>query len=83
VRLAAGFALLIAGSVLAIPGIPGPGVPIIVAGLVLLSDRFVWAGRSLAWLRTIGQLGGRRNVNKASGPKPVPRLMTKNAGHEN
>ena len=50
-RLVAGLALLIIGVVLALPGIPGPGIPIMLLGLWLLSHHFAWAGRALAWLR--------------------------------
>ena len=46
-----GFALLIVGGVLAIPGVPGPGIPIILLGLWVLSDHFAWARRSLAWVK--------------------------------
>lgn len=55
-RLLAGFVLLIVGGVLAIPGIPGPGIPIVLLGLFLLSDRYAWAGKVLAWIgkRTAG-----------------------------
>jgi uncharacterized protein (TIGR02611 family) len=38
-----GFALLAAGLVLLV--LPGPGIPLVVAGLALLSHRFVWARR--------------------------------------
>ena len=50
-KLLAGFALIIVGAVLAIPGIPGPGIPIIVIGLFLLSDRFFWAQKALVWVK--------------------------------
>jgi putative transmembrane protein PGPGW len=50
-RVAGGFALLGVGVLLSLPGIPGPGIVVILAGLVLLSDRFVWARRALEWLR--------------------------------
>jgi hypothetical protein len=50
-RLAAGFGLLIVGCVLALPGVPGPGIVLILLGLVLLSDHFAWARRALAWAR--------------------------------
>lgn len=50
-KLAAGFGLLIVGGVLALPGIPGPGILIMLAGLFLLSDHFVWARKALAWVR--------------------------------
>jgi hypothetical protein len=49
-RVIAGFALLIVGGVLALPGVPGPGIPIMLLGLVLLSDHFAWARKALAWL---------------------------------
>ena len=49
--LLAGFALLIVGALLALPGIPGPGIPILLLGLLLLSDRFAWARKALTWLR--------------------------------
>jgi hypothetical protein len=56
VRLVAGLALLIIGIVLALPGVPGPGIPIVLLGLWLLSHHFAWARRALAWLqeRTAG-----------------------------
>jgi hypothetical protein len=49
VRVCGGFLLLLAGLILAIPGIPGPGIPLILFGLFLLSARFAWAKRMLEW----------------------------------
>ena len=49
-KILIGFALLIVGGVLAIPAVPGPGIPIILLGLWTLSDHFAWARRSLAWV---------------------------------
>ena len=49
VRIALGFLALLTGAVLAIPLVPGPGIPLMVLGLVMLSDHFEWAGRSLDW----------------------------------
>ncbi|MDE3167271.1 MAG: hypothetical protein KGN36_15825 [Acidobacteriota bacterium] len=51
VRVAAGFGLLFAGAVLALPGVPGPGIPIMLCGLVLLSSHFAWARRALDWVK--------------------------------
>jgi hypothetical protein len=50
-RLAAGFGLLIGGGFLALPSVPGPGILVILLGLVLLSDHFAWAKRTLVWAR--------------------------------
>ena len=44
-RIAAGFALLVAGGVLALPGVPGPGIVLVLLGLTLLSPHFAWAER--------------------------------------
>lgn len=46
-----GFLLVIAGLILALPGIPGPGLLIALGGLILLSEHFHWARRVLAWVR--------------------------------
>jgi hypothetical protein len=50
-RIASGSALIATGAILAIPGIPGPGIALIIVGLLLLSDHFEWARRALDWLR--------------------------------
>ncbi len=50
-KVTAGFLLLIVGGILAIPGVPGPGILVIILGLVLLSDHFEWARKSLHWAR--------------------------------
>jgi len=49
--MAAGFALLIAGAVLSVPGVPGPRILVILLGLWLLRDHFAWARKSLAWCK--------------------------------
>lgn len=41
--------LLVAGIALLV--LPGPGVPLIIAGLALLATQFQWARRLLAWMR--------------------------------
>ncbi len=50
-RIALGFSALVAGAVLALPLVPGPGIPLMVLGLVMLSDHFEWARRSLDWAK--------------------------------
>ena len=44
-----GFVLILVGLVLAIPGVPGPGLAIVVLGLVVLSEQFHWARRIVEW----------------------------------
>ena len=44
-----GTALLIAGTALLV--LPGPGIAVILLGLVVLSAEFQWAKRILAWFR--------------------------------
>ncbi len=46
-----GIALLVAGAILALPGVPGPGIALMIAGLVILRDHYKWAARALAWLQ--------------------------------
>lgn len=51
VRVVSGFALVGVGLVMALPGVPGPGLLIALGGLVLLSEHFHWARRVLDWAR--------------------------------
>jgi hypothetical protein len=50
-RICVGFLALLAGFILALPLVPGPGIPLILVGLVLLSDHFPWAKRVLDWAK--------------------------------
>jgi hypothetical protein len=50
-RIAGGFLLLAAGAILSLPGVPGPGIVLIVLGLAILSDHFAWARKLLGWAR--------------------------------
>lgn len=50
-RLFVGLVFLFVGVILALPLVPGPGIPLILLGLVLLSDQFVWAKRTLDWAK--------------------------------
>lgn len=43
VRMTLGLALLIAGVFLSLPGIPGPGIVLVVLSLGILSADFIWA----------------------------------------
>ncbi len=51
VRAAAGIVLLVVGLILALPGVPGPGLAIAFGGLVLLSESYPWAKRTVDWLK--------------------------------
>ena len=44
-RVAVGLALVAVGVVLAFPGVPGPGLPVVFGGLTVLSTEFHWARR--------------------------------------
>ncbi len=48
-KIVGGFALIAAGLVMAIPGVPGPGLLIAIGGLALLSEHFHWARRLMNW----------------------------------
>ena len=50
-RILGGFFLLLVGGVLALPAVPGPGIPVILLGFWVLSDHFAWAKRALAWVK--------------------------------
>jgi hypothetical protein len=50
-KVLCGFALLLAGAVLALPGVPGPGIALLLVGLWLLSDHFTWAKRAFGWIK--------------------------------
>jgi Putative transmembrane protein (PGPGW) len=50
-RICGGFLALFIGLILAIPGVPGPGILLILLGLMVLSSRFVWAKRMLEWCK--------------------------------
>ncbi len=42
-----GFTLLLFGIVLSIPGVPGPGLVVVWAGLAILAVEFIWARKLL------------------------------------
>jgi uncharacterized protein (TIGR02611 family) len=50
-RISLGFLLLAVGLIMAIPGVPGPGIVVIILGLVILSNHFEWARRLLHWTK--------------------------------
>jgi tellurite resistance protein TerC len=44
-RIAAGIVVVVAGIIMAIPGVPGPGLLVMFIGLSILAVDFVWAHR--------------------------------------
>jgi len=50
-RITLGFLVLVAGVILSLPGVPGPGIAVIILGLIILSDHFEWARRMLNWAK--------------------------------
>jgi uncharacterized membrane protein len=44
-RVVVGLVLLVAGILLSLPFVPGPGIPLIFVGLTALSYEFEWARR--------------------------------------
>jgi hypothetical protein len=51
IRLILGFALLVIGFVLSLPLVPGPGIALMILGLVILSEHVPWARRLLDWAK--------------------------------
>ena len=62
-RVIVGLILMFGGVLLSVPGIPGPGVLLVVGGLALLGREFHWARRANGWLRRqAARLVGRSDV---------------------
>jgi len=53
-RIIGGLVLLVAGLFLSFPGIPGPGIVLVVLGLGVLSQEFFWAAKLRARLKQMG-----------------------------
>jgi putative transmembrane protein PGPGW len=62
-----GFLLVSVGLILAIPVVPGPGIPIVLLGLVILSAHFSWAKRLMDWVRQKSNLKRSRNCAEKLG----------------
>ena len=54
-RITLGFLVLVAGVILSLPGVPGPGIALVIVGLVILSDHYEWARRMLNWAKQKGE----------------------------
>ena len=58
VRIVSGCSLLVVGIALSLPGIPGPGIAVVILGLSVLSTDFEFARRWMTRLKT----GDRKSV---------------------
>ena len=64
-RIGAGFLLLLAGLFLSLPGIPGPGIVLVVLSFGILSRDFKWAERWHTFLKQKAQdFINRRKIGK-------------------
>ena len=54
-RVIVGVILMLGGAVLSLPGIPGPGILLVIGGLALLGREFHWARRANEWLVAQGK----------------------------
>jgi hypothetical protein len=62
-RILAGVVLVLVGLVLALPGVPGPGLLVVFAGLGVLGGEFESARRLRDWmLTTFRRVSGRRHA---------------------
>lgn len=62
-RVVVGLVLMLGGALLSVPGIPGPGLLLVVGGLALLGREFHWARRANEWLLAQGKrMMGRSDV---------------------
>ncbi len=79
-RIVGGVTLLVAGAVLSLPGIPGPGILLIVLGFGVLSRDFRWAER---WHRHFTKIG-RTVLEKVTtrSTKEGARGAKRSSGHE-
>ncbi len=55
IRIALGAILVVLGLALSVPGIPGPGIAMMILGLSVLSTDFEFARRLMERLKTIGR----------------------------
>lgn len=54
-RILGGFLVIVCGIGLSLPGIPGPGVALVILGLSILSTDFVFARRAMNWLKDLAR----------------------------
>lgn len=77
-KIGTGFALLIGGLILALPGVPGPGLLTAFGGLAILASEFHWARRLLDYskarfrqMRDAALRSEKKSAATASGAAPA------------
>jgi uncharacterized protein (TIGR02611 family) len=87
IMIVLGFTLLVFGLILAIPGVPGPGLVVIWAGLAILAAEFLWARKLLQKFQTQGSrlkdLFFNRKKSGETQAKPEPSIETDSRQIEN
>ena len=81
-RIICGIALLLLGLVLSMPGIPGPGIVLVVLGLGMLSHHFSWAEKIHTRLKAMWHEAlSRYKKNKVNHTAPDPEKKSKESNH--
>lgn len=65
-RIIGGGVLVLVGAALSVPGVPGPGIAVVILGLSVLSTDFEFARRAMEWLKD----AGRRAINRVQKNDP-------------
>jgi hypothetical protein len=79
-RVVGGIVVLLAGLFLSLPGIPGPGIVVIVLGLGILSSEFDWADRLYIRLKEMGQKMSQNLLKRKNSPEPSSSLKEPQKG---
>ena len=79
-RVVGGIVVLLAGLFLSLPGIPGPGIVVIVLGLGILSSEFDWADRLYIRLKEMGQKMSQTLLKRKNSPEPSSSLKEPQKG---
>jgi len=75
IRITAGIVIVITGLIMSIPGVPGPGLLVVFAGLSILAIDFVWAHRLKTKLqdqagKIVDKVRGREVAKPGDKPSP-------------
>jgi hypothetical protein len=76
----AGFVLILGGLALSLPGIPGPGFLVIIAGLAVLGTEYEWARRTLDQARERARRAAQGIRRRRRGAPPEPKAGPEGSG---